>query len=85
MRKLWIFAEFSYRRRTGEGGGRIRLGKDRRLDVCGGGRVHLLVYGLVFNLNRLITECLGGVPSRSTECPEAREQSAPVESIKKTW
>ena len=43
MRKLWIFVEFPYRRRTGGEGGRTRLGKDRRLGACGGGRELLLM------------------------------------------
>jgi len=52
MRTLWIFVEFPYRRRTGEEDGRIRSGKDKRLDVCGGGRVLRLMCGLVFKSNR---------------------------------
>ena len=51
MRKLWIVVEFSYRRRTGAGDGRIHSGTDRRLDVCGGGRALRLVCGLVFKSN----------------------------------
>ena len=57
MRRLWISVGFSYRRRTGGEDGRIRLGKDRRSDVYGGGRVVRLVYGLVFKLNRQTLKC----------------------------
>lgn len=45
---LWIYFEFSCRRRTGEEDGRIRLGMDRRSDVCGGGQACHLVCELVF-------------------------------------
>lgn len=56
MRKLWIFAEFSYRRRTGGDDGRIRSEKDKRLGVCVGGRVLPLVCGLEFKPNRWISK-----------------------------
>jgi len=54
---LWICVGFPCRRRTEEGGGRIRLERDRRLDVCDGGRALLLVCGLVFNPNRTVPKC----------------------------
>lgn len=54
MRRLWISAEFPYHRRTGAGDGKIRSGKDRRLGVCGGGRVLRLMCVLVFKPNRQI-------------------------------
>lgn len=58
MRKLWISVEFPYRRRTGAEGGRIRLGKDRRVGVCGGGRVHRLVWDWWFKPNPKTSKCV---------------------------
>jgi hypothetical protein len=47
---LWISVEFLCRRRIGEGGGRTRLEMDKRLGVCGGGRVHRLRVDGLFGL-----------------------------------
>jgi len=85
MRRLRIFVELFCRRRIGEEGGRTRSGMGKRLDVCGVGRVPRLVSGFVVkSVCQTLVKAQTDLPSTSTACPEAREQSAPVESIKKT-
>lgn len=85
MRRLWISVELFCRRRIGEEDGRTRLGMGKRLDVCGVGRVLRLVSGFVVkSVCQTSIKVQPDLPSTSTACPEAREQSAPVESIKNT-
>lgn len=84
MRRLSIFVGFLCCRRIGEAGERTRLGMGKRLDVCDGGRVRRLIHDKFIGVQTLKDTKLRDSLSMSTACPDAREQSAPVESIKKT-
>ena len=57
----------------------------RRVGVCVGGRVLRLRAMFKHEPRNTLDGDWGNLPSMSTACPEAREQSAPVESIKNTW
>ena len=61
------------------------MGMGRRVGVCVGGRVLRLVWRCLSTNRNTLDGDWGNLPSMSTACPEAREQSAPVESIKNTW